>query len=227
MAALYTVGFHDGGYRRNNSNNNFRVTRVEEGPLTKINEVAQLLDALLGQDIRQCHCQTSEQTNNNNEQGPTNKIAAIISLSSEPTTIHSKSLQACHRLSLNDDDNDNSVDASVDFPIAGSGGMSLSQIASLYDLRIVGNSGGSVASTTLTKARGWAMGLAEEWGMVYDGNATNTVFLDSGKQMDVVQKRRMKQRGMQGRRRRLRNLVSNPYWRRHCLRSYSFALLFA
>ena len=71
------------------------------------------------------------------------------------------------------------------------------------------------------------MGLAEEWGMVYDGNATNTVFLDSGKQMDVVQKRRMKQRGMQGRRRRLRNLVSNPYWRRHCLRSYSFALLFA
>ena len=96
MAALYTVGFHDGDYRRNNSNNNFRVTRVEEGPLTKINEVAQLLDALLGQDIRQCHRQTSEQTNNNNEQGPTNKIAAIISLSSEPTTIHSKSLQACH-----------------------------------------------------------------------------------------------------------------------------------
>jgi hypothetical protein len=49
----------------------------------------------------------------------------------------------------------------------GSGGTSLGRIASTYDLRVVGNSGGSVASTSTTKAKGWAMGLAGEWKATY------------------------------------------------------------
>lgn len=154
-AALYAVGFdHDAASAkpiRSSSTKRqcpFQVTRVDEGPLTIINGLAQQMDVALSRIIGQYHT------------APKNKpISAIISLSSEPTIIHSASLDACCRLD------------GVDFPIVGSGGTSLAQIASLYDLRIVGNSGGSVASTSLTKARGWAMGLAKEWGMEYDSSS--------------------------------------------------------
>lgn len=77
---------------------------------------------------------------------------ALISVSSEPTIIHAHSLRSCSALSI---------------PVTGSGGTSISQIAELYNLPIIGAQG-SVASTTLTKARGWAKGLAREWGMTYD-----------------------------------------------------------
>lgn len=77
---------------------------------------------------------------------------ALISVSSEPTIIHADSLRSCSELSI---------------PVTGSGGTSISQIAELYGLPIIGAQG-SVASTTHTKARGWAMGLAREWGMTYD-----------------------------------------------------------
>lgn len=77
---------------------------------------------------------------------------ALIAVSSEPTIIHANSLRSCSKQSI---------------PVTGSGGTSISHIAELYDLPIIGAQG-SVASTTLTKARGWAMGLAREWGMTYD-----------------------------------------------------------
>lgn len=80
------------------------------------------------------------------------KNSAIIALSSEPTVIHVDSLSAAAKLSI---------------PVTCSGGTSSSQIAALYDLPVIGAQG-SVASTTLTKARGWARGLAREWGMTYD-----------------------------------------------------------
>ncbi|KAL7542437.1 hypothetical protein ACHAWF_007179 [Thalassiosira exigua] len=140
MAALYVVGLSSSV-----KGAPFSVTRVDVGPLTRINRLARELDAKLGRLIEQ-------------SQNTRNKIAGMISLSSEPTVIHSESLSACKRLDGHD------------FPIVGSGGTSLSRIASIYDLRIVGNSGGSVASTSLTKARGWAMGLANEWGMTYDAS---------------------------------------------------------
>lgn len=77
---------------------------------------------------------------------------ALISVSSEPTIIHANSLRSCSKLSI---------------PVTGSGGTSISQIAELHGLPIIGAQG-SVASTTNTKAKGWAMGLAREWGMMYD-----------------------------------------------------------
>ena len=83
----------------------------------------------------------------------TGNISAILSISSESKIIHASSLKACSELNL---------------PVAGSGGTSLSNIASAFDLRIIGNSGGSVASTTVTKAKGWAKGLSNEWGVAYD-----------------------------------------------------------
>jgi len=117
--------------------NQFKVTLVDTGPLVKINRLAIKLNLILAEIIKTEDC----------------TIKAMVSLSSEPTKIHTASLKACSRIN--------------NFPVVGSGGTSLSQIASLYDLRIVGNSGGSVASTTLTKAKGWARSLSEEWNMTY------------------------------------------------------------
>ena len=77
---------------------------------------------------------------------------ALISVSSEPTNIHAESLRSCSRLSI---------------PVTGSGGTSISNIAELYNLPII-RAQGSVASTTVTKSRGWAMGLALVWRMTYD-----------------------------------------------------------
>ena len=179
MAALYAVGFNalaiteediadasDIPFVANETQqcNPFEVTLVGEGPLTKINRLALTLDMMLAHAIHKSHNgdedeeeeEEEEEEDLNNRKKKDYKVKAMISLSSEPTTIHSASLQICARL--------------FNFPIVGSGGSSLSQIASLYDLRIVGNSGGSVASTTVTKAKGWARGLAAEWGMQYDGS---------------------------------------------------------
>ena len=57
-------------------------------------------------------------------------------------------------------------------------------LASTYDLKIVGNSGGSLASTSLTKAKGWAKGLAAEWGMTYDTDYKYNPTLDTVKCSD-------------------------------------------
>jgi hypothetical protein len=123
-----------------------RARLVARGSLLHINRLARRLDARLGRAIESSTKTTMSETNTSS------RIAAIISISSEPNVIHRASLRAC-RL--------------VDLPVVGSGGTSLGRIASTYDLRVVGNSGGSVASTSATKARGWAMGLAEEWRATY------------------------------------------------------------
>jgi len=179
MAALYCVGFDEHGATATDNLSNgtghpFRVTRVSEGPLTKINKLAQNFDIALSQFISECYPSPNDDASQDYG-GLT--VAAIISISSEPTTIHSTSLGVCNEL----------VD--YDIPIVGSGGTSLSQIASLYDLRIVGNSGGSVASTTLTKARGWAMGLAEEWDMIYDESLEPAINSLSGMPQNEVDKK--------------------------------------
>ncbi|KAL3784959.1 hypothetical protein ACHAWO_011251 [Cyclotella atomus] len=72
-------------------------------------------------------------------QSEESKIRGIISTSSKPSLFH----ETLTRASLKS------------LPMAGSGGTSLSILASTYDMKIIGNSGGSVATTTLTKARGW------------------------------------------------------------------------
>eukprot|EP00569_Conticribra_weissflogii_P008840 CAMPEP_0171366170 /NCGR_PEP_ID=MMETSP0879-20121228/5193_1 /TAXON_ID=67004 /ORGANISM="Thalassiosira weissflogii, Strain CCMP1336" /LENGTH=717 /DNA_ID=CAMNT_0011873907 /DNA_START=31 /DNA_END=2180 /DNA_ORIENTATION=+ len=147
MATLYAVGFHDiGGEGNENEGGVLHITKVARGHLSEINRRVKYLDEKLADRIE-------HRRNNDNN----NNISAIISMSSEPIVLHASSFSAA-----------SSPDVYI--PVTGSGGTSLSQIASLYDLHIVGNSGGSVASTTLTKAKGWAVGLAKEWGMRYDGS---------------------------------------------------------
>ena len=52
-------------------------------------------------------------------------------------------------------------------PVTGSGGTSLSKAVSLYKIRLVGNAGGSVATTSFTRAVSYTHSLAVDWGRVY------------------------------------------------------------
>lgn len=51
--------------------------------------------------------------------------------------------------------------------VTGSGGTSLSQAASLYGLQLVGNAGGSVSTSTVTRAISYTYALANHWKLKY------------------------------------------------------------
>lgn len=53
-------------------------------------------------------------------------------------------------------------------PVTGSGGTSLSQVSSLYNLVLIGNAGGSVATTSFTRAVSYACALARHWKRPYE-----------------------------------------------------------
>lgn len=57
--------------------------------------------------------------------------------------------------------------AKKDVPVTGTGGTSLSMLSSEYDIELVGNAGGSVATTPLTKAISFSHALAQSWGLSY------------------------------------------------------------
>lgn len=136
VAKLYSVGFHkknpDSEDHLQEAPGGCLSMHTMKGPLSEINAEAKRLDEKLSRILCNNH--------------------ALISVSSEPTIIHTDSLLSCSELSIS---------------VTGSGGTSISQIAELYNLPIIGAQG-SVASTTHTRARGWAMGFAREWGMTYD-----------------------------------------------------------
>lgn len=53
------------------------------------------------------------------------------------------------------------------FPVTGSGGTSLAQVASIFGIQLAGNAGGSVATTSSTKAVSYTHALAVAWGRSY------------------------------------------------------------
>jgi hypothetical protein len=130
-ATLYTVGF-----------NQSKKEITENGPADRfqIHKLATGPLSYVNSKVKQldselaCDIQSEE-----------SKIHGLISTSSKPSLFHETLTTASLR----------------SIPTAGSGGTSLGILASTYDLKVIGNSGGSVASTTLTKARGWARGFAE------------------------------------------------------------------
>ncbi len=79
------------------------------------------------------------------------KVHGIISVSCKPSLFH-QTLEAA---------------ASCAIPLTGTGGTSLSSISSNYRVKLIGNSGGSVATTSLTKAISFTDALAKEWGLPY------------------------------------------------------------
>lgn len=57
--------------------------------------------------------------------------------------------------------------AAMGIPVTGSGGTSLSQAVALYGVTLVGNAGGSVASTSYSRAISYASSLASFWKRPY------------------------------------------------------------
>jgi hypothetical protein len=53
-------------------------------------------------------------------------------------------------------------------PVTGSGGTSLSQAAASFGISLVGNAGGSVATTTYTRAVSYTHALASHWKLTYE-----------------------------------------------------------
>lgn len=91
------------------------------------------------------------------------KILGLISISSDPKNVNHASLAAA---------------ASAGVPITGSGGTSLSTAVTIHNgLKLVGNAGGSVATTTYTRAVSYCFALSNAWGNDYNytpfNNPTN------------------------------------------------------
>jgi hypothetical protein len=79
-------------------------------------------------------------------------IKGCISISSDPAGVNLELFQAI---------------AEHGIPVTGSGGTSLSKASAIDGLRFVGNVGGSVATTTYTKAVSYCYALATEWNEDY------------------------------------------------------------
>ena len=143
QAALFTVGFH----HSNQISDDESAHNQTPGDIFRVHQTATGPLSKINAEVKKLDEKLSSLF-----QSQDSHIRAVIALSSEPSLLD-KTFTNASKKSL---------------PIAGSGGTSLGILASNYDMKIIGNSGGSVASTTLTKARGWARGLAEEWDMTYD-----------------------------------------------------------
>jgi hypothetical protein len=64
--------------------------------------------------------------------------------------------------------------AAHNLPVTGTGGSSLSELSSSkFSLRLIGNAGGSVATTPETKSISFASAFAKEWDLNFDPNSTN------------------------------------------------------
>jgi hypothetical protein len=63
--------------------------------------------------------------------------------------------------------------AAQNLPVTGTGGSSLSELSSSkFSLRLIGNAGGSVATTPETKALSFASAFAKEWGLEFDTDSS-------------------------------------------------------
>ena len=96
-------------------------------------------------------------------------IRGMICISCEPRDVNFASLSAVTSSAL---------------PVTGSGGSSLSIAASLHEgMKLIGNSGGSVATTTYTRAVSYSHALSVAWGDSYSPYYDS--FNNSGKDTDT------------------------------------------
>ena len=77
---------------------------------------------------------------------------ALISISSDPLGINSATFKAAAKMNI---------------PCTGSGGTSLALISSTYGIKLCGNAGGSVATSTFTKAVSFVHALSTVWEAKY------------------------------------------------------------
>lgn len=88
------------------------------------------------------------------------EVDGVIAISSNPLGINKETLTAAGALQL---------------PVVGTGGSSLSVAACELGCRLIGNSGGSVATTPQSKAIGVAAAFASEWRLTYTPGSVATV----------------------------------------------------
>lgn len=80
-----------------------------------------------------------------------NKVNGLICISCDPN-LHSGTLRMA---------------ASMNIPVTGSGGTSISAATTMFGIKLVGNSGGSVATTSYTRAVSYTHALATAWSSTY------------------------------------------------------------
>ncbi len=162
IATLWTVGFDRSAAEKSqntnvdaNSSSVFQIKPYYTGLLKDVNlkakelETKFLVPAILGKSA----------SSNANENAT--KIQGMICISCDPGVVNRSSLAAA---------------AEVNLPVTGSGGTSLSVAASIHrGLNLVGNTGGSVATTTYTRAVSYCHSLATSWG----GEETYSPFAES------------------------------------------------
>jgi len=85
-------------------------------------------------------------------------VQGLICISCD-VTIHAATLQAA---------------ADMNIPVTGSGGTSLSVASSKFGIRLVGNAGGSVATTSYTRAVSYTFALATAWGALYKPHTSDS-----------------------------------------------------
>ena len=116
----------------------FRVTKYYTGLLTEVNQVAK--------DLGEKYIVSAILAENSPIQG-------IICISCDPKEVNRGVLSAAAQIGL---------------PITGSGGTSLSAAMTIHKgLSLVGNAGGSVATTTYTRAVSYCFALAKHWELDY------------------------------------------------------------
>lgn len=79
-------------------------------------------------------------------------IDGLIVISCDPNNINAKSIYGA---------------AKSNIPVTGSGGSSLATAVSKYGIKLVGNSGGSVATTTYTRSISYVYSLSIDWNVRY------------------------------------------------------------
>lgn len=89
------------------------------------------------------------------------EVKGLICVSCDPG-IHSKTLEAASVMRI---------------PVTGSGGTSLSIAVTRFDIQLVGNSGGSVATNSYTRAISFAHALATAWKMPYHPFSSSDKFV--------------------------------------------------
>ena len=137
-ATLWTVGFDKDDRTNYSSQDSFQIIPFCTGLLHDVNEKCkQLEQKVLAPYILKKN----------------SAIKGMICISCDPREVNFNSIAAAVKSGL---------------PICGSGGTSLSVASSLHPgMNLVGNSGGSVATTTFTRAVSYTNALATSWGQSY------------------------------------------------------------
>jgi hypothetical protein len=178
MATLWTVGIDDDDNDDNNGqvfrlkndkqqqqrDNDFQVKASYTGSLQDVNnKVKDIEETIIAPLMMMID---KNETDENGKHISQCCIKGMIVISCDPMNANKSSIAAAAKSGI---------------PITGTGGTSLGAAATLHQgLNLVGNAGGSVATTTFTRALSYCYALAHAWGETYNP------FDTKGKDDDVV-----------------------------------------